>query len=264
LGSSVKLDDELFSWKLGAVYKPAENGSIYVSYATSQLPPGSANFSLSPANNANNPNVDPQKGTNYEVGTKWDVFDNKLALTAAVFRSTNENEFASNTDGTTSAVGERQVEGIELGAVGALTDKWQISAGLAFMDPEITRGNQATVAASTDGGTIQWSPEVTFTLWNSYAFDSGLVIGGGARYMDSVASTSLTDAEALSRRSIAEIQDYWVLDAMASYPVTNSISLQLNLMNLADEEYLASVNNAGARYIPGVERSARLGVNFAF
>lgn len=265
LGNSIKLDDELFSWKLGAVYKPADNGSIYVSYATSQLPPGSANFSLSTANNnANNPNVDPQKGTNYEVGTKWNVFDSKLALTAAVFRSTNENEFASNTDGTTSAVGERQVEGIELGAVGALTDKWQISAGLAFMEPEITRGNQATVAASTDGGTIQWSPEVTFTLWNSYAFDSGLVIGGGARYMDSVASTSLTDAEALSRRSIAEIQDYWVFDAMASYPVTKSISLQLNLMNLADEEYLASVNNAGSRYTPGVERSARLGVNFAF
>lgn len=265
LGSSAKLDDELFSWKLGALYKPAENGSIYVSYATSQLPPGSANFSLvTTANNANNPNVDPQKGTNFEVGTKWNVFDNKLALTAAVFRSTNENEFATNTDGTTSAVGERRVEGVELGVVGALTGKWQISAGLAFMDPEITRGNQATAASSTDGGTIQWSPETTFTLWNTYTFDSGLVIGGGARYMDSVASTSLTDADALSRRSVAEIQDYWVVDAMASYPITKNISLQLNLINIADEEYLATLNNAGSRYIPGVERSARLGVNFAF
>jgi catecholate siderophore receptor len=266
LGSSAKLDDDLVSWKLGAVYKPAENGSIYVSYATSQLPPGSSNFSLttSGATNANTPNVDPQKGTNQEIGTKWNVFNDKLSLTAAVFRSTNENEFASNADGTTTAVGERRVQGVELGIAGIVTQNWQISAGLAFMDPEITRGNQASAAASTDGGVIQWSPETTFTLWNSYTFGNGLVIGGGARYMDSVPSTSLTDIDALSRRSIPEIQDYWVIDAMASYPVSKNVTLQLNVFNLADEEYVASLNNSAARYFPGVERSARLGVNFAF
>lgn len=265
LGSSAKLDDELVSWKLGTVYKPSENGSIYVSYATSQLPPGGANFSLvTTANNANNPNVDPQKGTNQEIGTKWNVFNNKLSLTAAVFRSTNENEFATNTDGTTTAVGERQVEGVEFGVAGILTQNWQISAGLAFMDPEITRGNRATAAANTDGGTIQWSPETTFTLWNSYTFESGLVIGGGARYMDTVASSSLTDADAQSRRSVLEVPDYWVVDAMASYPVTKNITVQLNVFNLADEEYVASLNNAGSRYFTGTERSARLGVNFAF
>lgn len=266
LGSSAKLDDELVSWKLGTVYKPSENGSIYVSYATSELPPGGANFSLSTsgAANANTPNVDPQKGTNQEIGTKWNVFNNKLSLTAAVFRSTNENEFASNPDGTTTAVGERQVEGVEFGVAGILTQNWQISAGLAFMDPEITHGNRATAAANTDGGTIQWSPETTFTLWNSYTFENGIVIGGGARYMDSVASSSLTDPDARSRRSVLEVPDYWVIDAMASYPVTKNINIQLNIFNLADEEYAASVNNAGSRYFAGAERSARLGVNFAF
>lgn len=266
VGSSAKLDDDLISWKLGALYKPAENGSIYVSYATSQLPPGSSNFSLSTSatTGANSPNVDPQKGTNQEIGTKWNVFNDKLSLTAAVFRSTNENEFASNADGTTAAVGERRVQGVELGVAGIVTQNWQISAGLAFMDPEITSGNQASAAASTDGGVIQWSPETTFTLWNSYTFGNGLVIGGGARYIDSVPSTSLTNIDTLSRRSIPEIQDYWVIDAMASYPVSKNVTLQLNVFNLADEEYVASLNNSGARYFPGVERSARLGANFAF
>lgn len=265
VGNAIKLDDDLISWKLGAVYKPAANGSIYVSYATSQLPPGSANFSLSTnATNANNPNVEPQKGTNEEIGTKWNVFEDKLSLTAAVFRSTNDNEFASNSDGTTTALGERRVQGVELGAAGILTQNWQISAGLAFMEPEITRGNEATVAAGTTGGAIQWSPEMTFTLWNSYTFGNGLVIGGGARFVDTVPSTSLTDEDALSRRSVPEIADYWVFDAMASYPLTKNVTLQLNVFNLADEEYVASLNNAGSRYFPGVERSARLGVNFAF
>ncbi|RYY02965.1 MAG: catecholate siderophore receptor Fiu [Gammaproteobacteria bacterium] len=265
VGAGLDADDQLVSWKVGGVYKPTENGSIYVSYATSQLPPGGSNFSLSTtATNANNPNVEPQKGTNEEIGTKWNVFGDKLALTAAVFRSTNDNEFVSNADGTTTAVGERRVQGVELGASGIVVQNWQLNAGLAYMEPEITRGNNASVAASTEGGTIQWSPKLTFTLWNSYTFKNGLVIGGGARYVDSVASTSLTSAAALATRSMVEVPDYWVFDAMASYPVSKNINLQLNIFNLADEKYIASLNSGVSRYYPAVERSARLGVNFTF
>ena len=265
VGSSLNADDQLIGWKLGGVYKPTENGSIYVSYATSQLPPGGANFSLSTsATNANNPNVDPQKGVNEEIGTKWNVYGDKLALTAAVFRSTNDNEFVTNTDGTTSNVGERRVQGVELGASGIITQNWQVNAGLAYMEPEITHGNRATAAAATTGGDIQWSPKLTFTLWNSYTFANGLVLGGGARYIDTAASTSLTDKEALSRRSMVEVPEYWVVDAMASYPINKNINVQLNVFNLADEEYIGSLNSGVSRYTPGAERSARLGVNFTF
>ena len=268
VGASIEADDQLVSWKVGGVFKPAENGSIYVSYATSQLPPGSTNFTLSPtAANANNPNVDPQKGTNIEIGTKWDVYDDKLALTAALFRSGNDNEFVADTDGTNLPIGERRVQGVELGASGIITQNWQVNAGLAYMEPEITRGNRSAAhngAAQTNGGVIQWSPKVTFTVWNSYTFANGLVLGGGARYVDSVASTSLTNAAALSTRSMVELPDYWVVDAMASYPINKNISLQLNVMNFADEEYLANLNSGVSRYTPSVERSARLGLNFSF
>lgn len=268
VGASIEANDQLISWKLGGVYKPAENGSIYVSYATSQLPPGGSNFSLSTsATNANNPNVDPQKGVNTEIGTKWNVFGDKLALTAAVFRSTNDNEFTAQPDGTTLAVGERRVQGVELGASGIITQNWQVNAGLAYMEPEITRGNRSTAnngASQTDGGVIQWSPKLTFTAWNSYTFKNGLVLGGGARYVDSVASTSLTSAAALATRSMVEVPDYWVVDAMASYPVSKNINIQLNVFNLLDEEYISALNSGVSRYYPGVERSARLGVNFSF
>lgn len=268
IATSLEADDQLLSWKLGGVYKPAANGSIYVSYATSQLPPGGSNFSLSAtATNANNPNVDPQKGTNQEIGTKWNVFKDRLSLTAAVFRSTNDNEFAVQPDGTSLAVGERRVQGVELGASGIVMQNWQVNAGLAYMEPEITRGNRSTAnngASQTDGGVIQWSPKLTFTLWNSYTFNNGLVLGGGARYVDSVASTSLTSAAALATRSMVEVPDYWVVDAMASYPVSKNINVQLNVFNLTDEEYVAALNSGVSRYYPGVERSARLGVNFSF
>lgn len=276
LASDAHLTDELFGWKLGGVYKPAANGSVYVSYATSELPPGGANFALNTtnaANNINNPNLDPQKGTNAEMGTKWNVLDNKLFLTAALFRSTNENEIATNPDGSSVALGEKQVEGVEFGAVGSLTDKWQISAGLAFMDNEITRGNRTVdnpntpaneASGNNEGGAIQWSPKTTFTLWNSYTFDSGLLIGGGARYVDTMVSSSVVNTTALSTRSMYEFGDYWVFDAMASYPINQNLSVQLNLLNITDEDYVASLNNGGSRYYPGAPLSARLGVNFSF
>lgn len=276
LASDAHLTDELFGWKLGGVYKPTANGSVYVSYATSELPPGGANFALNTtnaANNINNPNLDPQEGTNAELGTKWNVLNNKLFLTAALFRSTNENEIATNPDGSSVAVGEKQVEGLELGAVGSLTDKWQISAGLAFMDNEITRGNRTVddpntttneAASNNEGGAIQWSPKTTFTLWNSYTFGNGLVIGGGARYIDTMVSSSIVNSSAISTRSMLEFGDYWVLDAMASYPINKNINVQLNVLNLTDEDYVASLNNGGSRYYPGAPLSARLGVNFAF
>ncbi|MFC4654229.1 catecholate siderophore receptor Fiu [Rheinheimera marina] len=263
LGSTLKASDNLASYKVGALYKPASNGSLYLSYATTQLPPGGANFALSAtANNINNANVDPQKGSNLELGTKWDLLDNKLAVTAAVFESTNENEIATDPTGAATQVGERQVRGVELGLVGAITSAWQISAGAAYLDSEITRGNQSGTNP-TDGGVIQWTPELTLTVWNSYSFGNGLVLGGGVRYVDTVSRSSSTTLN-LAKTSVPAVPDYWVVDAMASYPITPTVDIQLNVYNLLDEEYMSSLNNGGSRYFMGTPRSARLGVNVKF
>lgn len=263
LGSAVEASDNLASYKLGALYKPATNGSLYLSYATSQLPPGGANFTLSEAaGNINNPNLDPQKGSNLELGTKWDLLNNTLAFTAAVFKSTNKNEIVTDPDGTAVQVGERQVRGVELGLVGAITSAWQISAGAAYMDSEISRGNQSGTNL-TNGGVIQWTPELTFTLWNTYELPLGLTLGGGVRYVDTVSRSSNTSIN-LAKTSVVEVPDYWVVDAMASYPVTPYVDVQLNVYNLLDEEYMSALNNGGSRYYLGTPRSFRLGVNVQF
>src|SRR5690606_20405334 len=55
--------DNLLTGKIGLVYKPAPNGSIYAAYSTSATPPGS-NFSFpssTTAANVNNLSMDPQK-----------------------------------------------------------------------------------------------------------------------------------------------------------------------------------------------------------
>lgn len=250
--------DNLITWKAGAVYKPAQNGSVYIAYASSQKPPGSDNFSFATGNSVNNPNIEPQKATNLEVGTKWDVLDNRLALTAAIFKTENKNA-AVQTDPVTNqptAFGEQRVKGVELGMVGQITPAWQVSTGLARMDTETVVGTAATTGAG-----LNWSPKLTFTGWTTYKLPFGVTLGGGVRYVDSQVRSANA---ALPTTNVAQLASYAVYDAMASYAINKNLTLQLNIYNLADKFYVQSLNNGGSRFVLGQPRSAFLSANMKF
>ncbi len=260
-GSFVEKSDNLFSWKAGALYKPTPDGSIYLAYATSQTPPGGANFGLSAtAGNLNAPSMDPQKTKNLELGVKWDLIQKQLAVTATLYRTENENEFPTQ-DPITLAweqAGNRRVQGVELGVVGQITRNWSVLAGFATMDAELTE----TVGTNLAGTATRWSPDRSANIWTTYKISDNLTVGGGARYMGE------------QRRVIAPgfpvsngaqgIPSYVVADALVSYKVNKNVSLQLNVYNVADKFYISSLNNGGSRIGLGVERSAQLTANIGF
>ena len=62
----------------------------------------------------------------------------------------------------------------------------------------------------------------------------------------------------------AYTDDYWVVDAVAAYKVARWLDLQLNVYNLGDKRYVASINKSGYRYTPGAPRWASLTANFHF
>jgi catecholate siderophore receptor len=257
------LTDNLLSWKLGAVYKPTANGSVYVTVSNAYQPPGGANFSLSSsATNQANPTLEPQEGSNIEIGTKWDLLGGKLAATAAIYRSENKNELISDgaTPPTFAQVGKRRVDGVELGLVGQVTPALNLSAGLAYMDPKIIRGVPG--AAGNQGGVIVYSPKVTFSSWATYKLPFGLTLGGGVRYVDPVVRNS--NANNATSANLPGTESYTVADAMLAYDVTKNLNLQLNVYNLFDKQYVAAVNNGGSRYIPGQPRNALLSANLSF
>ena len=261
--SSLSKSDLLTSWKLGALYKPAANGSVYLAYANSQTPPGGANFSLSSsANSTSNPNMDAQDTSNVELGTKWDVLGGKLGLSAALYRTEHKNELAvlDSLSNTYAQMGKRTVEGIELGAIGQLSKDWQISAGLATMKTKVKAGSTGNNAA---GAAARWSPELTATLWSSYAVNSALTIGGGVRYV-SKQKRVVDPAANLAVSNMPTIPSYWVADAMVDYKVSKNVSLRLNVYNLFDEDYISTMNNSGARLTLGAPRSAMLSANVQF
>ncbi len=258
VGTRFDKSDDLVTWKVGALYKPAENGSVYLAYASSRKPAGSDNFSLTTGNNINNPNLDPQKATNVELGTKWDLLNNRLALTGAIFHTENENAAVQSdpVTGDPTAFGKQRVKGVELGLVGQITPAWQISTGLARMDTKTVQGS-----ATQTGGSLNWSPKLTFTGWTTYKLPFGLTLGGGMRYVDSQVRSANA---ALPATNVAQLPSYTVYDAMAAYEVNKNLTLQLNLYNLTDKFYVQSLNNGGSRFVLGQPRSAFLSANLKF
>jgi len=264
-GSHVEKSGNLASIKAGLLYKPTADGSVYLAYANSRTPPGSANLSLAAqtASNANNPALKPQKTTNVELGTKWDAIQKQLALTAALYRTTNKDEFPQLVDPVTNTwaqLGERRVQGVELGAVGQITKAWSVTAGIATMDTEIKEGTTGNNAA---GAASRWSPKVSATMWTAYKFDDKLSIGGGVRYMGE--QKRLVDqSQSAAVTNMPSIPHYTVVDAMASYKLSKNVSLQLNLYNVFDKFYINTLNNSGARASLGAPRTAQLTANFMF
>ena len=79
--------DEKVSPRLGLIFKPQENISLYGSYSQSFLPRSGDQFlTLSPTQQ----NLAPEQFINHEVGAKWDIRPD-LNVTAAVFRLDRTN-----------------------------------------------------------------------------------------------------------------------------------------------------------------------------
>lgn len=250
--------DTLLSWKFGALYKPADNGSIYANYAISQQPPGGGNLELSgSANNANNPAFDPQEARTAELGTKWNLFGDGLLLTAAVYDTRVRNEIVRDPiDLQYYQTGEKRVRGVEFGAAGNVSEAWALSAGYTVMDTEVVHGSSVTADGSD---VLAYTPRNAFTAWTTYRFASGLTVGGGARH-----SGDMTRGSDGAVGTPTHAEGYWVFDAVASYALRNGLELRLNLYNLLDEDYVAAINKSGYRYTPGTPRSAMLTASYRF
>lgn len=266
--SQLSTHGTLVSWKLGSVFKPTPASSVYASYAKSLTPPGTAfvlnNSASSAANAANDPTVKPQETHHYEIGTKWTFNEDKLILTAAAYHTENENQITQDPISLLYIPeGKTTVKGLELGAVGQLTRAWNVSAGVAFMDTE--QENQQTYNATTkvwtENDSVRWSPDWTATLWTTYSV-AGFRAGLGARYVDEQKRAISTGSTATTTMPV--IPSYVVFDALLGYTFNEHASLNLNIYNLADKDYISTLNNSGARLVMGQPRSAALTFNYKF
>ena len=267
-GVPFKSNDDLFSYRAGLVYKPVENGSIYVAYGNSKTP---SKASVNGSCTAQTCSVDPETAVNYEIGTKWDFLDGRLALTGSVFRNDRKNykvadlDNPANLSGLQQLDGQARVDGVMLGLSGLITDQWAVYANYAFLDSEVLQGvsdRQAGLGQDyTKGDRLTNVPEHSFSLWTTYDLSPKWQIGYGATYQGKI---WLTQHSATNLNGpLTTYGSYWTHRAMVNYKISRSASLQLNVNNLSDEEYFTRIRNNGWA-TPGDGRQFVLSASFAF
>ena len=255
---SVSRSDSLWNYQLGVVYKPAPNGSIYLSYGTSSNPSGETTGQSGGADGAaggglggTRANLEPEKNRSIELGTKWNFMNDKLAFTAAMFETKKKNQRATDPiTGDVALIGNNRTRGVELGLSGNITPAWSVFAGYTHLDPKML----ADGSGGNAGKRLKFIARNSMSLWTTYKITPAWTVGGGATYMS---HRWMNDANTLG------VPSYWRYDAMVSYAINKNVDLRLNLLNLSDKLiYEGSHVGLFANVAPG--RSAMLTANFKF
>ncbi len=256
-GTKYESNTDFWSWNAGLTFKPTENGAIYASYATSASPvginagDGDGNDSIGSGNSASINDLDPEKARTYEIGTKWDIFNKRANVTAAIFRTEKQNTRVAIDANTSANVGESKVDGFELGLNGNITDKWAVAAGYSYLDSELT---EVAYNSSDKGNKLPQMAKNSATLWTTYKVLPQLTIGGGAIASDKVYGNTA---------NTKFVPGYVRYDAMARYEIDKNVNLQLNVNNLSDKRYFSKAYSS--HYAAEAEgRSAVLSLNFKY
>jgi catecholate siderophore receptor len=275
-GTEVINDDNLFSYRGGLVFKPTAATSYYLSYGNSKTPSkasvnGACTSNAAPTAGTNNCNVDPETAVATELGTKWDLYDGRLSLTAALFRNDREDYRVSdpnnpdNPSGEQQLDGEARVQGLILGASGRLQDNWMVYANYAWLESEVLQGasnNQAEQGLDyTRGDALTNTPEHSLGLWTTYDLNSQWQFGYGANYLGKVYLTQHSSTNA--NGPLVTAPGYVTHRAMVNYRWTRDFSLQLNASNLLDKEYYTRPRNNGWA-TPGDTRTVVLTASYTF
>ena len=231
--------DEEVSPRLGLVYKPQENVSLYASYSETFLPRSGEQFS--DINGAAN-QLDPDEFTNLEAGLKWDLTGG-VSLTTAIFEIEQRSPQVADNDPSTLEVIESETQGFEVQVQGEVSDRWFISA-----DGEIVNRTGPT------GNRPRELPENMASLWNTYRLTDRFGIGLGVTYQDE---------SFIDNGNTAILPAYTRVDAAAYYDVSDAVRVQLNIENVTDELYFPNAH-ATHQATVGAPLNARLTISGRF
>ncbi|MCO7568904.1 TonB-dependent siderophore receptor [Pseudomonas chlororaphis] len=247
----------LWTYQSGIVFKPVPYGSVYLAYGTSFNPSGET---AGQSGRADGPasgrlsNLAPEKSRSLELGTKWDLLNERLALTAALFKTEKDNARTYDPlTGIASLDGNVEVKGFEVEATGHLTERWEVVAGYTHLDAKTVK-YAADAESVYNGNQLKFIAPNSGSVWTTYALTDSWKVGGGANYVDK----RYTNDE-----NTRSLDSYWRYDAMVAYRVNKNLDLQLNVLNLTDETYY-DASHVGMFAIVAPGRSAELAANLRF
>ena len=251
--SKTGADNESLLPKAGLLYHPSDNTTFYASYSEGFEPQSSETINDDDDLNYGM-EIDAMTSKQYELGAKWQLLDDRLLLTSAIFDITKSGvlvkEYYDDGSYATSQVGEQRHKGFEMAAQGAVTAKFFVMASAMNLDAAYGASGKFNGATPVD------APEWSAAIWSRYEVTEDLSINAGAFY----------EGERFADQDNTIVKDaYTRIDVGATYKISVSntdINLRFNIQNLFDTDYLAGggVSNVTV----GDGRSFRLAMQVAF
>tara|TARA_R110001599_G_scaffold34184_1_gene109620 strand:- start:6939 stop:9005 length:2067 start_codon:yes stop_codon:yes gene_type:complete len=233
------------SWRLGGVYKPTENTSLYLQYST-------AVDAIQSLLSASNPDLDLAKGRQVEVGLKQQWLEGRLQYTLSLYDITKSDLISNDPGGIQRQIGEQSSRGVEFELFWLPIEVLSIDFNLALTRPEY---EQFISGSDNYSGNVPRNvPEKTANLWLTWQVAPAWSVAGGARY---VGERYLDDT------NTAELPDYTVFDATLQWQLSDNTHLSLRGKNLGDsEDYVLAPY--GSQWVLADGRSVELGMHYDF
>jgi iron complex outermembrane recepter protein len=168
--TSAEYFDGAFSPRLGLVYQPSKNHSIFASYANS--------FTLNTGVDMSENALPPSLIDQYEVGSKNELFNAKLSANLTAYRIFNSNlAQISLVNGNTNTnikelTGSVQSTGFEIDITARPFSKLSLMAGYSYNEAKYIQSN-----TFVEGSLLKYNPNHTANANLHYRFDEGPLKG---------------------------------------------------------------------------------------
>ncbi len=233
--------------RIGLVYTLTDQWNVYGNISQSFKPnTGSDRFGQG---------FDPEKGMSYEIGSKLQLLDDRLAFDSAIFFVKKKNVLTPDPVNINKSVaaGEVQSQGFELNLSGHITPQWKAIANYTYSDTEVVKDN-----ILLKGTRLANIPKNTLNLLTVYDFDSGILNGLGL----GINQRFISDRKGQTSNTTYNMKAYAVTDLIAYYNVSKALRLNASVKNIFDKKYDDSAFNA---YVyPGQTRLLQVGLNYQF
>lgn len=228
------------TWRVGTVYQPSRNVSLYAQYATGVDPVGTLTTFTTSATQFAFTNA---KGDQVEAGAKAALLGGRVNVTLAGYRIVKNDLVAQRvTNGPLEQIGRQSSTGIEAALSLALVGGFSVEANGTLLDARFD--DILSGMADLSGNTPPNVPERAGNLWLIWESRGVRAQAGlrhvGARFVDSANS--------------ARVPAYTVADGGLSFAVTPALAADVRVYNLFDTRYVTSTYGT-AQWLLGRPRS---------
>jgi outer membrane receptor protein involved in Fe transport len=261
--------EDVFTWSVSPQLKLTEDAMLYARVATGYQP-GGPNVLVQGLPSQ----VDSSTLTNYELGLKSQLFDDRVTFDLTGFYiAWDDIQVASVVNGISGLVnaGKASSSGVELSTLFHATDNLDLGLNAAYTNAQLDEDYPVVsvpqgpmlvqITSGLKGDSLPYVPEWSWSGTADYTLplSSGWAahFGGAVRFVDEVENTTTNVQEIFdasttppslllsTRTEPLRLEDYWTLDLNANVSNDNW-TFRAYVKNVTDERAYQTINDATA------------------